>query len=410
MPTLIALSIPGLMLFAQTAEMLAEDTAEGFGASPFQAQKAPLVQEGIKPYLDINGEVWANTSGGERTGAEGLFQAQFGFALDLNKLADLEGWTYAMDWHAYYGSQPSISLVGLDEASAISNLEAQANVVRFRNISLQRSFNDGQYLIRFGQLAADDDFMVSETAGLFLNGAFGPFPAQARAVDAPIYPLSAPGIYFYAEPAEDIFMQLGVYTANAGEDNSSNWGFGWEINGRDGAAIFYEIGTQQTPFNLPGTYTLGVFASTGDVTLNTTGETDWGVAYPYVLIDQAFLTDREGNPVLSGFFRFTTNFQHDRTIINVYTDAGLAWYGPIPGREDDTAGVAINFGSYERDYLQAELAAGNDLGAEQTIIELTYLVQVTDWFSVQPDLQIVLDPHNSRRDAWVVGLRGSMSF
>lgn len=127
-----------------------------------------------------------------------------------------------MDWHAYYGSQLSTQLVGMNGATAVSNLEAGANVVRFRNIYFSRNWNDGKFILTFGQLAADYTFMVSEYAGLFMNASFGQFPAQAEILNAPAYPLSAPGIYFYTEPTGELFMRLGVYTANVGENDSQN--------------------------------------------------------------------------------------------------------------------------------------------------------------------------------------------
>jgi len=360
--------------------------------------------------LEINAEVWANTSGGVQSGTVGLLQSKFGFELDLDKTSGMQGWHYVMNWHAYYGNSPSITLVGMDEASALSSLEAVSNVVRFANIYLQRDFDDGRYQLRFGQISADDTFMVSEYGSTFINSSFGALPASIWAMDTPIYPLWAPGIYGYAQPADDLFMRLGIYTANAGQDVSSNWGFDWSISANDGLGFFYEIGTEQSPWELPGTYVLGVFATTGDVTLFSNGAQDWGLAYPYLMINQALVTDHDGNTVLGGFFRLATTFQPDRSVIDLDIDTGLAWYGPIPSRPHDVFGAGFVYTSYQNDYLNWQRRAGNNVGQQQTIIEVTYQIAVTEWIYVQPDFQVVLDPHFSRHDAWVLGLRGSVSF
>jgi carbohydrate-selective porin OprB len=41
----------------------------------------------------------------------------------------------------------------------------------------------------------------------------------------------------------------------------------------------------------------------------------------------------------------------------------------------------------------------------QSVLELTYLLQLTGWLTLQPDFQFFFDPHLSRRDATVIGLR-----
>ncbi len=382
-----------------------------YHASPPTAGiKQELENEGFTPKLEVNAEVWANTSGGANTGSVGLFQSQFGFELDLKKTSGLDGWTYVMDWHAYYGNSPSITLIGMDEASALSGMEATSNVVRFSNLYLKKEFDDGRYQLRIGQLAADATFMLSQYGAVFINSSFGPLPAELLAMNAPNYPLWAPGVYGYAEPHEDIFMQLGVYTANAGQDVSSNWGFGWSISANDGAGIFYEIGTEQSLWGLPGTYVLGVFATTGDVTLYSSGAQDWGLAYPYLMLNQALITDADGNTVLGGFFRLATNFQADRSVIDLEIDTGLAWFAPIPSRPNDVLGLGFAYNSYESDYLAWQRANGNLVGQQQSILEVTYQVAITEWCYVQPDFQLILDPHYSRRDAWVVGMRGYVSF
>ena len=41
----------------------------------------------------------------------------------------------------------------------------------------------------------------------------------------------------------------------------------------------------------------------------------------------------------------------------------------------------------------------------QLVIELTYRAKVAAWLSLQPDLQVFVNPNGSRRDAIAFGLR-----
>lgn len=113
------------------------------------------------------------------------------------------------------------------------------------------------------------------------------------------------------------------------------------------------------------------------------------------MIDQGLVKDADNNVKLGGFVRVVPSVQNDRNIVNLEVDAGLNWFEPIPGRPDDVAGAAVTYVSFENDYIQTEQAAGNFLGTQQTIFELTYLVSITEWFSVQPSFQLVLDPQGN---------------
>jgi carbohydrate-selective porin OprB len=46
-----------------------------------------------------------------------------------------------------------------------------------------------------------------------------------------------------------------------------------------------------------------------------------------------------------------------------------------------------------------------NVSRRESVLELTYRLQVTGWLTLQPDVQFFFDPHFSRRDATVIGLR-----
>lgn len=70
------------LLCGQTVEMRQDvtDADEGLDSDDFVTQ---MEKDGFTWYLDVNSEVWANTSEGFKNGALGLLQLQFGFEVDF---------------------------------------------------------------------------------------------------------------------------------------------------------------------------------------------------------------------------------------------------------------------------------------------------------------------------------------
>ena len=59
-----------------------------------------------------------------------------------------------------------------------------------------------EVLLKLGQLAADEDFFLSENSADLLNGTFG-FLGLGRAKQLmPFYPLATPGVYFRARTGD----------------------------------------------------------------------------------------------------------------------------------------------------------------------------------------------------------------
>ena len=159
-------------------------------------------------------------------------------------------------------------------------------------------------------------------------------------------------------------------------------------------------------------------ASTG-IPTNHTGDSGF-----YGVIDQMLYrvpgTDDQG---MSAFVR-AGGAPNDRNLINFYGDAGLVYKGLLPGRPDDTIGIATAYarlGENARE-LDADTATYTNslypIRGGEAMIELMYQAQLTKWWTLQPDLQYiirpgggVLNPDGSfRPNAWVVGLRTSLNF
>jgi porin len=77
--------------------------------------------------------------------------------------------------------------------------------------------------------------------------------------------------------------------------------------------------------------------------------------------------------------------------------------GLLPGREGDTAGVALYYGGFSRDVPRQTY---------EMVLEWTYAIGLTPWLTVQPDIQYVINPSGRRtiKDALIVGAQLVIQF
>lgn len=84
----------------------------------------------------------------------------------------------------------------------------------------------------------------------------------------------------------------------------------------------------------------------------------------------------------------------------------------FPGRDDDQLGLAIAIANNGGKYKQQQLNDGNSVDDKETIIELSYRMQLLPWFAVQPDIQWIRNPgmDPTINNATVVGVRTEITF
>jgi porin len=115
----------------------------------------------------------------------------------------------------------------------------------------------------------------------------------------------------------------------------------------------------------------------------------------------------------------------DRNLVNFYADAGLAYKGPF-GRADDETGIAFGYArvSDAARGLDTDIALFTGqfqpVRSGEAVLELTYRIQLTGWWQLQPDFQYIFNPAGGvanptaggRRigDAAVLGLRTAVTF
>lgn len=370
-----------------------------------------LEDRGIKLLATYTGQIWGNLAGGIQTGAAYLQMLEFGVDADLEKAVGWKGGSFRTTWFYVTGDQPSIALTGSN--FAVSGIEAPQSF-RALDIWLQQRFGGDAFTLRAGLFNADADFTVSDYAALFLNAGFGwPVLLSGTAPDnPPAFPFAAPGVFCAVEPGGGWRFQTAVMQADVSSADANPHNFYWQLDRFAGFLFLNELHYRWDKAKLPGVAKLGALFDSGyEGTADGSGNV-WGNATFYGIVDQMLYREPSpdaASPQGLGWFARCGFAPPDRNIVVTYFDTGFTYTGPIPGRDDDGAG--LGFGWSQLSPGGAEGLSGGSVGLEM-VFEATYQAQLTPWFALQPDLQFVVQPGGSADlgDALVVGLSASISF
>ncbi len=373
---------------------------------------APPATQALAFPFSYTGEGLANLSGGYRRGAvyEGLLSV--GVRGDLGKLVGWEGGSFLVS--GIYPHGPSLTDNYVHDFNTLSNIDANDSI-RLYEMWVQQELADGKVSLRLGQILADAEFFVSDGASLFLNGAFGAIPLVSKNLNAPVFPVAAPGMRVRWAASDSISVQAGVFDGDAGDAAQENrHGVDWNLNGDNGVLAIteaaYTLNGEKENEGLRGVYKLGAFFQSSQRNEAFPDVPQRADAGGYIVADQQLWrkpgTKDQG---LSGFFRIG-GAPADRNIVPFYFDTGFNYKGLLPDREKDIAGIGFNYTKLSGNLRED---SGEPLGSHhEAILEVTYKAGVNDWLAVQPDFQYIINPGVTEiaPNAFVVGVRFVVSF
>jgi porin len=358
--------------------------------------------------VQLGGDEILETLGnsGGRSGAvvEGRFEL---FAnLDLDKLLGWQGALFHANAYQIHGQ--GLTSHDLDNLLTVSNIEARP-ATRIFALWVQQSFFNDSVSLRVGQIAADDEFFVSQYAPLFINSTFG-WPAMLGINlpnGGPAYPVARPGVRARVAVTPRLALSAAVFSGDPRADDS---GFDFHMNG-DVFAIS-ELAYGMTMFELPGTMKLGAWIHSGQFNDQRFDTSHISLADPassgiaarhrgdyggYFILDQLLLRkDGTSDSGLGGFFRIGGD-PAQRNLIELHMDGGLTWAGPF-GRDNDTVGIGLSYeqvSAAQRDLTLDERRLSGTLPPTpdfESALEISYQAQVASWWIVQPDLQWIIHP------------------
>ena len=325
------------------------------------------------------------------TGVNGNLDLIASFDLELLLgLEDLRGSAYFLANHGDALTEE------IGDFQVTSNIEAP-EAARLYELWLDQRLADGRVSVRGGIQDLTTEFDVIPSGQLFIHSSPGTGAEfAASGVTGPsTFPISSLAARLELRPSEGTFARFAVGDGVPGDpdDLTSNE---LSLSSEEGAVFLAEAGRVSPNSKLA----LGAWGYTTEFERPGGGRST-GSSGVYAFVDQPLLTDgRAGGRGLNLFLR--AGYADDRnSVLDRYVGGGVVQRAPFPSREHDRVGLAVAAARFSRDSDDWE-----------TALELTYSARVTEWFSLQPDLQWVIDPNGTgaRDDAVLVGLRGTVTF
>ncbi len=415
--------------------------------------RSALGHNGITLNFTDSENLLANLAGGVKQGATLQGVATGTMEIDTGKAFGLQGGTFHVTGLQIHGR--SLTPYYLDDLQAANGNEAETTT-RLWELWYDQAFDYGKFDLKLGQQSIDNEFIVSKNSGLFVNTMAGwpLIPSDDLYGGGPAYPLASLGARMQAKPADNITVLAGAFDDNPGggafsDDAQALNATGAKFNLNTGALFIAELqyavnepavgqmvqATQQPPSGLPGTYKIGFWYDTGafpDQRFGTDGlslanlvsngqpESHHGNHSLYGVADQTVWQSAADSSRTLNIFGRIMAAPDTQNLIDFSFNGGVTIAAPLPGRDNDEAGLDIGVGHVSSRAAGLDRDQGLIVRGTETLLELTYQAALTPWLQLQPDVQYVINPgaglsnpdHNSSRlqNELVAGVRAITTF
>jgi porin len=387
-----------------------------------------LARLGITLTIQQTSELMGNVSGG--TGQALVYQGLTTGTLQMDTQRAFGWYGGLFNVSGLWINGGNLSTETLSTLQTASGIEADPTV-RLWELWYQQKFLDDKVDVKIGQQSIDQEFMVSQNSGYFVNTMMGwpMLPSADMPGGGPAYPLSALGVRARVHVTDAVTALAGVYNGSPvptiSGDPQQNNAHGVNFLLGQGVLAIAELQFAYPSLNmivrpedsdpLPGVYKLGFWydswqfasqqwADDGLLLANPASsgnpQTLYGNYAFYAVADQMIyrFEDDPGHNI-NLFVRPMFTPVQDRNLISFSVNAGLTLHQPFPWRGDDTFGLGMGYThvSSGQQAFTNETAFYNPgtyvpARTDETFFEATYQYQATSWLQIQPDVQYVINP------------------
>lgn len=296
---------------------------------------------------------------------------------------------------ALYNGNKSFSGDLVGDLQGVSNIETGTEALRPYEVWIAKEFGEEGSYLKVGLVDLNGTFDVPGSSALFLNASHGIVPTFAQSgLNGPsIFPTLGWALVGEVALNPNLKLRAGVFDPVPGDPlKPDRTDLIWHKD--DGVLSVLEIEQQGKAWR----WALGGWAYS-QASIDSLARFQSGNSGLYGTVE--YYLDN----ATSAFLRAGTA-KADFSAVDRYVGAGLVWTGPLEGRTEDQFGIAL---AHVRTTPIARLVG---LSNAETTIEMTYAAPIVGGFSLQGDVQYVVDPGNdqSTKDALVAGLRLSWAF
>ena len=269
------------------------------------------------------------------------------------------------------------------DAQVTSNIEADGTQ-RLYEFWYNQSLLSGRIELMLGMHDLNSEFYTNECASLFTNSSFGIGPDVSGSVPVSIFNVVGPAVRVKLALTDQLSILGAAYDGNPDADNNSD---GLNVRWSDAEGIFTVVEAQ---YALSGgddpcqSYRVAAWTHTAPDPETIDEDPISGV---YFSIDQPVGT-------LAAFLH--GGIATGAAAVPLYV--GLGVHTP------SNIGLAVAAANLDADAF----ALTGDVW--EVTIEATWAIELNDMFSIQPDVQFVLNPSGNDGNAIVYGVRTSIGF
>lgn len=420
------------------------------GRDHVQSARDLLAERGVTFGFTQTGEILSNVRGGLRRGTIVGSKLEAVFGVDLETAAGLPGMSlYANGFQLNGDSGPNRNLVG--GRNTVSNIEA-IPTTRLSEAWIEQRFWNDSLSLRAGQLVIDTEFLVSQYFNFFASSDWPTNPKANIPSGGPAYPLSTPGLRLKYDPGSGVSWLAAVFNGDpsgpgSGEPEQRNrHGLNFRVN--DAPLVITELQYRyhQDPkaseraggIRIGAWHHFGMFddlrfdrlgRSMADPASDGRARLRRGNDGIYAVIDRQ-LYRPVGGDAYSGIAAFgrAAYSPPDRSLSDLYLDAGLIFSGMIPERPADSFGASILYAHMSKQAraldIDTRLVTGVQIPLRdyELSFDFSYTATVVPGWILQPSVQLIFHPGGHIADpaapqptshigtSTVVGLRSTIRY
>jgi len=405
-----------------------EKWSEGrYASGHWGGARTTLEEKGIAFGASWRGTFYGVADGGLHRGTTFDEELQFSLTVDFEKWAGIPG----LSGYASVRWRDGVNPNGDVGASAAFGPSSYQLGKQWRLMPFYLTWQSGDLLPVENMITLSGGwqnpyhfFAQQPDSKLFLNNAI----TQTKGIGANGIPFNgayeAWGGYLKVKPVGWHYVQAGLYAAVPNASDTGNHGLYLDLKQppyRNGLYAMAETGVTPKIAGLPGKYAFGGYywglentSFSGDIHDQKCGF--------YWQVDQMLFREPAGAgaaPAEStgkqglywiGFLNYAPRYNN---ALPFYFHTGLIYKGLFPGRDKDQLGAAFALGEYSDDQILARRAAGQTIQqTTESVLELDYRVQLTEFAYMQPFLQYIIRPNGTGvvRNATVLGLHMGVNF
>lgn len=264
-----------------------------------------------------------------------------------------------------------------DDWQVFSNITNDNLAFGLAVLGYTHQFSD-KFKLFAGVRNVNEDYFISDGTGLFVNSSHGIYPTIAENYPLGNYPLSTLGIHANWTLNDNWTVQGSLYNGVARQLFGPDHGL-LDIRKDDGILLMGDVNYHHDS-KLPGTYFAGVSYSNKihgeEMTEDKTNFTYW------VYGEQSIY--KSGDSHVDLMAQFSQNLSVDFGCKR-YMGTGVLLYNILIDKIDNTFGINVNNADY-------------DFG-DETVLEATYSLQLTDHIGIQPTYQRIWNDGGSHNAA-----------